>query len=192
MGPDRPWALLLGALGVALLAGCGVSREARASLGAGRQAVAQGAFREALEHLRTATRLAPDFAPAQLAQGEAAEVLGEFEEALGAYRLAVGLSPSTTTQLRLGEMADRMGRMELATQSLDGAYGSWRERAWYGLKVGLMSFVACVPKHWTSVSALLTQCLPEAFRTGRAYFRASRESVPEYIFRILVEAEIGR
>ena len=83
MGPDRPWALLLGALGVvALLAGCGVSREARASLGAGRQAVAKGAFREALEHLRTATRLAPDFAPAQLAQGEAAEVLGEFEEAL--------------------------------------------------------------------------------------------------------------
>src|SRR2546422_2161458 len=78
MGPARPWALLLGALGVvALLVGCGASREARASLGAGRQAMAQGAFREALEHLRTATRLAPNFAPAQLALGEAAEALGD-------------------------------------------------------------------------------------------------------------------
>jgi len=189
MGPDRPWALLLGALGVvALLAGCGASREARASLGAGRQAMAQGAFREALEHLRTATRLAPNFAPAQLALGEAAEALGEFEEALGAYRVAAGLSPSTATRLRLGEMADRMGQMDLAIQSLDGAYGSWRKHAWYGFKVGLVSFVACVPTHWPSASALLTQCLPESFRTGRAYFRASRESVPEYIFRILVEA----
>lgn len=189
MGPVRPWALLLGALGVVgLLAGCGVSREARASLGAGRQAVAQGAFREALDHLRIATRLAPDFAPAQLAQGEAAEVLGEFEEALGAYRLAAGLSPSTATRLRLGEMADRMGQMELAVQSLDGAYGAWREHAWYGLKVGLISIVACMPKHWPSISAPWTQCLPESFQTGRAYFRASRESVPEYIFRILVEA----
>jgi tetratricopeptide (TPR) repeat protein len=188
MGPDRPWALLVGALGVALLAGCGVSREARASLGAGRQAAAQGAFREALDHLRTATRLAPEFAPAQLAQGEAAEVLGEFEEALGAYRLAAGLSPSTTTWLHLGEMADRMGRVELAVQSLDGAYGSWREHGWYGLKVGLLSIVACMPKHWPSLSAPWTQCLPESFRTGRAYYRASRESVPEYVFRILVEA----
>src|SRR3989454_12448307 len=124
MGPDRPWALLLGALGVALLAGCGVSRDARASLGAGRQAVAQGAFREALEHLRTATRLAPDFAPAQLAQGEAAEVLGEFEEALGAYQLAAALSPSTATRLRLGAVADGMGRGEVAVQAPDRAHGS--------------------------------------------------------------------
>src|SRR3989442_10415746 len=136
MGPDRPWALLLGALGVALLAGCGVSRDARASLGAGRQAVAQGAFREALEHLRTATRLAPDFAPAQLAQGEAAEVLGEFEEALGAYQLAAALSPSTATRLRLGAVADGMGRGELAVQSLDGRYGSLGERPWEAVQGG--------------------------------------------------------
>src|SRR2546426_8964529 len=157
MGPARPWALLLGALGVvALLAGCGASREARASLGAGRQAMAQGAFREALEHLRTATRTAPDFAPAQLALGEAAEVLGEFEEALGAYRLAAGLSPSTTTRLRLGEMADRMGQMELATQSLDGAYGSWGGPPGDGVKGRLISLRALLPTHWTRGSALFT------------------------------------
>jgi hypothetical protein len=32
------------------------------------------------------------------------------------------------------------------------------------------------------------QCLPAAAQTGRAHFRASRERVPEYVFRILVEA----
>src|SRR2546426_9292085 len=165
MGPDRPWALLLGALGVvALLAGCGVSREARASLGAGRQAVTKGAFREALEHLRTATRLAPDFAPAQLAQGEAAEVLGEFEEALGAYQLAAALSPSTATRLRLGAMADGMGRVELAVQSLDGAYGSWGGHAWDRLEGGLMSIVARMPKHRPRLPAPWTPGLPRAFR----------------------------
>src|SRR5256712_13667851 len=106
MGPDRPWALLLEAVGVvALLAGCGVSRDARASLGAGRQAVAQGAFREALEHLRTATRLAPDFAPAQLAQGEAAEGFGGFEEALGADQRAPGPSTSPAHTARLVAVA---------------------------------------------------------------------------------------
>src|SRR3989449_10429769 len=162
MGPDRPWALLLGALGVALLAGCGVSRDARASLGAGRQAVAQGAFREALEHLRTATRLAPDFAPAQLAQGEAAEVLGEFEEALGAYQLAAALSPSTATRLRLGAVADGMGRVELAVQSLDGAYGPGRGHAVYRARGGPQAPVCCMPKDWAGVSAPLTQRLPRA------------------------------
>src|SRR5438034_9817309 len=98
--------------------------------------MAQGTFREALEHLRTATRLAPNFAPAQLALGEAAEALGEFEEALGAYRVAAGLSPSTATRLRLGELADRMGQMDLAIQSLRGASGSWRKPASGGLEVG--------------------------------------------------------
>src|SRR2546429_5290854 len=165
MGPDRPWALLLGALGVvALLVGCGASREARASLGAGRQAMAQGAFREALEHLRTATRLAPNFAPAQLALGEAAEALGEFEEALGAYRVAVGLSPSTATRLRLGEMADRMGQMELAIQSLDGAYGSGGKHAGDGVQVRPTALLARVPAHRPSAPAPFTPCLPPSFR----------------------------
>src|SRR2546427_2947059 len=160
MGPDRPWALLLGALGVALLAGCGVSRDARASLGAGRQAVAQGAFREALEHLRTATRLAPDFAPAQLAQGEAAEVLGEFEEALGAYQLAAALSPSTATRLRLGAVADGMGRGELAVQSLDGAYGSGRQHAWDGREGGPISLRGRLPKPLPSIPPPCAPFLP--------------------------------
>ena len=67
----RPWAQTLSALGLlVLLAACGMSQGARAALDAGLQAREQGALREALEHFRSATRLAPDSAAAQLALGE--------------------------------------------------------------------------------------------------------------------------
>ena len=74
-GSGRHRAQLLGVLGLlALLAGCGASREARASLKAGQRAMAQRAFREALEHFRTSTAQAPGSAAAHLGRGEAAEV----------------------------------------------------------------------------------------------------------------------
>jgi tetratricopeptide (TPR) repeat protein len=82
-----------------------------------------------LEHDRTATRLAPDSATAQLALGEAAQALGEFDEALSAYQAAARRSPSSRTWLRLGGMADRMGRVDVAMQSLEQAYGPWRKHA---------------------------------------------------------------
>jgi len=189
VGRVRLWAQTLSALGLlALLAACGMAHGARAALDAGLKAREQGALREALEHFRYATRLAPDSAPAQLALGEAAEVLGQFDEALVAYQAAARRAPSTTTWLRLGVMADRMGHVDLAILSLEGAYGPWREHAWRGLKVGATTLAACVPKAWPSISAVWGQCLPAAAQTGRAYFRASRERVPEYVFRILVEA----
>ena len=188
VGCARPLALALGALGLlTVLAGCGTSRDARAALDAGRHATEQGSLREALEHFRTATRLAPDSAAAQLALGEAAETLGEFDEALSAYQAAARRSPSTTTWLRLGEIADRMGHVDLAIQSLEGASGPWHEHVWLGLKVGAATLAACVPRAWASISAPWGECLPAAVGTGRAYFRASQESVPEYGFRILVE-----
>ena len=46
---------------------------------------------------------------AQLAPGEAAEALEEFDEALSAYQAAARRAPFTTTWLRLGEIADRIG-----------------------------------------------------------------------------------
>src|SRR5437879_9461645 len=128
MGCARPWMPVLGVLGLVLMpAGCGTSRQAGAAVDAGRRAMEQGDLREALEHCRTATRLAPDSAAAQLALGEAAETLGEFDEALSAYQAAARRSPSTTTWLRLGEIADRMGHVDLAIQSLEGASGPWHE-----------------------------------------------------------------
>ena len=67
-----------------------------------------------------------------------AEALGEFDEALSAYQAAARRALSTRTWLRLGEMADRMGQGELAIQSLEQAYGRWREHASLGLKVGVV------------------------------------------------------
>src|SRR5947208_6185785 len=94
MGCARPWVPALGALGlIALLAGCETSRQAGAAVDAGRRATEQGDLPVALEHYRTATRLAPDSATAQLALGEAAEALGEFDEALSAYQAAARRSP---------------------------------------------------------------------------------------------------
>ncbi len=192
MGCARPWAPTLGALGlVALLAGCGTSQQAGAAVDAGRRATKQGDLLEALEHYRTATRLAPDSASAQFALGEAAETLGEFDEALSAYQAAARRSPSTRTWLRLGEMADRMGRVDVAIQSLEQAYGPWRKHASIGLEGGAVMFATCVPKVWPRVSEVWTLCLPAASRMGRASFRSSREMIPQYVFRVLVEAGRG-
>src|SRR5256885_1734752 len=67
MGCARPWMPVLGVLGLVLLpAGCGTSRQAGAAVDAGRRAMEQGDLREALEHYRTATRLAPGSATAHL------------------------------------------------------------------------------------------------------------------------------
>jgi tetratricopeptide (TPR) repeat protein len=165
-----------------------MSPQARAAIDAGRHSTERGNLFEALEHYRTATRLAPDSATAQLALGEAAEALGEFDEALSAYQAAARRAPSTTTWLRLGEMADRMGQVDVAIQSLERAYGPWRQHAALGLKAGVTRLATCVPGHWPSASALWTVCLPSATRAGRVTFHSSREWVPEYVFRILIEA----
>ena len=165
-----------------------MSRQAGAAVDAGHRSAEQGDLLQALEHYRTATRLAPDSATAQLALGEAAEALGEFDEALSAYQAAARRAPSTTTWLRLGEMADRMGQVDVAIQSLERAYGPWRAHASLGLKIGVVMLVTCVPSHWPSLSALWSVCLPSATRLGRATFRSSQEVVPEYVFRIMVEA----
>jgi tetratricopeptide (TPR) repeat protein len=157
-------------------------------LDAGRRATDQGGLLEALEHYRSATRLAPDSATAQLALGGAAEALGEFDDALSAYQAAAQRSPSTRTWLRLGQIADRMGQVDLAIQSLEQGYGPWRAHASLGTKVGLVMLVACVPRHWPSIPEPWTMCLPSATQIGREYFRTSREMVPQYVFRVRVEA----
>src|SRR5881628_3484603 len=133
-----PWAQTLSALGLlALLAACGMSHGARAALDAGLKAREQarcpprgpGALPQRNGSL-------PDSAPAQVALGEVAEVLGEFDEALVAYQAAARRTPSTTTWLRLGEIADRMKHVDLAILSLEGAYGPWREHACWRLLTG--------------------------------------------------------
>src|SRR5256885_9552439 len=84
---------------IVLCAGCGPSRATRTSMQEGQRAMAARAFRPALAHFRTAAAAAPDYAPAQLARGQAAETLGEFDEALEAYRAAAGLAAANRVAL---------------------------------------------------------------------------------------------
>src|SRR5712692_10131922 len=56
-------------------------------------------------------------------------------------------------------MADRMGHVDLAILSLEGAYGPWREHAWRELKVDAPTLAACVPKAGPSISAVWGQRL---------------------------------
>src|SRR4030095_9303120 len=179
----------VGALGlVVLLAGCGMSGQARAAFEAGRQNSNQGAYREALAHFRDATRLAPDSTEAQPALGETAEILGEFDQALSAYQAAARRSPSPKTWARVGRMADRMGNVNLAIQALEAAYGPWRQHAWEGAKVGAAAFGFCTSSVWPAVWMMWTHCIPAANKYGSRASSASRDRVPQEVFSVLVEA----
>jgi len=170
-----------------LLAGCGVSRETRASLDAGHHAMAAKAFREALNHFRMAVAYAPDHAAAHVARGDAAEALGEFDEALDAYRTAARLAPSAHHRLRLGSTAARAGQLDVAAEALQGADGPWRQHALVGVAVGAATLAVCVPQHWPHVVQLWKICRPGALSAGRAAEASSRERVASYRFEILVE-----
>jgi tetratricopeptide (TPR) repeat protein len=175
-------------LALTLLAGCAGSREARASLEAGRRAVAAKSFRQALDHFRTAVAQAPDLAAAHVARGDAAEALGEFDEALAAYRAAVRLAPSPHTRLRLGNVAARAGQLDLAAQSLDGADGPWRQHVLIGVAIGAARMAVCTPQHWPQVGLLWKVCVSEALEAGQAARASSSERVASYRFELLVEA----
>jgi tetratricopeptide (TPR) repeat protein len=169
---------------LALAAGCGPSRTARISLEEGRRAMAAQALRPALAHFRAAVSDAPDYAPAHLARGHAAEALGEFDEALDAYRAASTLAPRH--RLAFGAMAERMGQDALALQALDGADGPWRQHAVAGAVSGLATLLVCLPEYWPQLGAMWGICLPSSVTQGRGMFEASRDSVAAYRFQILV------
>jgi tetratricopeptide (TPR) repeat protein len=175
-------------LALMLLAGCAGSREARASLDAGRRAVAAKSFREALGHFRTAVAQAPDLAAAHAARGDAAEALGEFDEAIAAYRTAVQLAPSPHTRVRMGNVAARAGQLDLAAQSLDGADGPWRQHVLVGFVVGAARMAICAPRHWPQAGRLWKVCMSDALEAGQAARASSRERVASYRFELLVEA----
>src|SRR5262245_28558310 len=179
----------VGALGlVVLLAGCGMSWEARKSVELGWHYMNQNAIREALASFRDAARLSPDSAEVQLALGEAAEVLGEFDQALSAYEAAARRSPSTKTWVRVGRMADRMGNVNLAVQALEAGYGPWRHHAWEATKIGAATFGFCTSSVWPAFWLMWTHCVPAASAYGNHAFTSSSERTPEEVFSILVEA----
>jgi tetratricopeptide (TPR) repeat protein len=175
-------------LALALLAGCGTARQARISLDAGRDAMAARSFHVALAHFRAAVAHAPDLAAAHAARGDAAEALGEFDEALDAYRTAARLAPTVEHRVRLGALAARVGQFELATQSLDGVEGPWRQHALVGIGMGAGTLALCMPRYWPQVLPLWSMCLTHALEAGQSARVASRERVASDRFALLVEA----
>src|SRR2546429_5011189 len=109
--------------------GCGDVARASAALAAGRAAAERKASRDALAHYRVASTASPAGAGAHVARGELAEMLGEYDEALAAFQQAAVIAPSADASLRLGATADRLGRADLAVQTLEAASGPWRQHA---------------------------------------------------------------
>jgi tetratricopeptide (TPR) repeat protein len=183
---------LCGALGtvVALervLPNCGGAARAGVALTAGRGAAERRALREALGHYRAAAAAAPDLAGAHVARGEVAEMLGEYDEALAAFQRAAAIEPSLNTSLRIGAAADRLGRGDLAVQTLEGAYGPWRHHAGAGVRAAAANFAACAPVSWANPVRLWHACVTASRDAYDFSFEASREAVPRWVFRILVE-----
>jgi tetratricopeptide (TPR) repeat protein len=183
----EPVCTALGAAGLPQVTSCAGVGETRAALAAGRQAAQRKAFREALGHYRAAVTIAPEHAGAQVARGEVAEILGEYGEALEAFQRAAVVTPGNGVRLRIGATADRLGRTEVALQALEGAQGPWRQHAAAGGHAAALRLAGCVPIHWASPGSLWSTCVGGARATYDTYFEASRESVPRWIFRMLVE-----
>ncbi len=166
---------------------CASVAAARAALAAGRAAAERKALRDALGHYRAAVAAAPDAAAAHAARGETAEMLGEYEEALAAFERAAALAPSIEASLHVGATADRLGRADLAVRTLEGAYGPWRRHAAKGARTAAAAFLGCAPVYWTSPGQLWTACVAGSRLAYTRTFEASREVVPRWVFRILVE-----
>ncbi len=168
---------------------CGRPAQASREIGAGRAAAHRREYREALRHYRVAAAVAPDLPGAHVARGQVAEMLGEYEEALGAYQRAAAIAPSTDTSRRVGAAAERLSRVDLAVQTLEGAraYGPWREHAAAGARAAAATFAACAPVNWSNPVRLWHTCVYGSQDAYDFAFAASREVVPRWVFRILVE-----
>src|SRR2546422_708158 len=169
-----------------VLPSCGGPAEAGGALPAGRGAAARAAVREALGHCRGPTAAAPDLVRAHVARGDVAEMLGEYDEALAAFQRAAAIEPSEDTSLRIGAAADRLGRVDLAVQTLEGAYGPWRRHAGAGARAAATNFATCAPVSWANPARLWHMCVNGSRDAYDFSFETSRETVPRWVFRILL------
>lgn len=170
------------------LAPCRLEAAARQAIGAGRRALAGGDLDGALARFREATAHAPTRAEAHVLRGGVAEALGELDEAYTAFATAVRLVPSPSHHVRLGALADRLGRVDVAVRSLEAGYGAWRDHAVVAVKVGAAVLGVCFASSWPNVPAIAWTCPAEVRRAAGRAFTASSEQVPQYVLRILVEA----
>ncbi len=169
-----------------VLPACGGPAQASVALTAGRAATDRRALREALGHYRVATAAAPELVRAHVARGDVAEMLGEYDEALVAFQRAAAIEPSEDTSLRIGAAADRLGRVDLAVQTLEGAYGPWRRHAGAGARAAATNFATCAPVSWANPARLWHMCVNGSRDAYDFSFETSRETVPRWVFRILL------
>jgi len=172
-----------------ILPACAGPAKAGVALRAAQAAVHRHAFREALEQYRVAAVAAPDVLVAHVGHGEAAEILGEYDEALAAFQRATALAPSADTSRRVAGVAERLGRVDLAVQSLgttDGP-GPWREHASVGVRSAAAHVVTCLPMHWPNPVRVWQMCVAGAREAYGFSYDASHGAVQRWVFRVLVE-----
>lgn len=170
-----------------VLPSCAAPARASRALTAGRASAQRRAFREALDHYRAAAAAAPDLPGAHVARGQTAELLGEYDEALAAFQRAAAIAPSPDTSMRVGATAERLGRVDLAVQTLESAYGPWRRHAAAGARAAATNFAVCAPVSWANPVRLWHTCVSGSRDIYAFAFEASRETLPRWVFRLLVE-----
>jgi tetratricopeptide (TPR) repeat protein len=159
---------------------------ANRALAAGRTAAQRRAFQEALGHYRAAVVDAPGLRPAHIARGDMAHTLGEYEEALSAFQQAAAIAPSADTAVGIAAAAERLGRLDVAVQALESASARWRQQAGAAARAAATNFLACAPANWKNPAQLWQTCFGS--RDAYAYsVDASRELVPRWVFRLLIE-----
>jgi len=170
-----------------VLSVCSGPARASRELAAGHAAKNRRAFREALVHYREAATAAPDLPAAHVARGEIAQMLGEHEEALGAFQLAAAIAPSAETDVKIGLAAERLGRVDVAMQTLDNAPEPWHQHAVLGARAAVVNFVTCAPVNWKNPARLWQTCVSASREANGNSVQRSREIVSRGIFRRLVE-----
>jgi tetratricopeptide (TPR) repeat protein len=136
-----------------------------------------------------AAAASPQLADVHMAQGEAAETLGEYEEARAAYRRALEAKPTPQARVRLGMTAEALGETDAAVHALQGAYGTWEDHARVAGRGAGLAFGACAPGHWSNPTGMWHTCVGGARAAWHRWLEASRERVPSYVFRVLVDAD---
>jgi tetratricopeptide (TPR) repeat protein len=170
-----------------IIPACAAPAKAGVALRAGRAAVHRHAFREALGHYRAAAAAAPDVLAAHVGHGEVAEILGEYDEALVAFQRAAALAPSPDTTRRVAGVAERLGRVDVALQSVGSAHGPWRQHASVGVRSAAAHVATCLPLHWPNPVRIWQACVAGAREAYGFSYDASHGSVARWVFRVLVE-----
>jgi tetratricopeptide (TPR) repeat protein len=176
---------LLAGLGPALLLLLAWAADAGAAppLDAGRRALARGELHEALAHFRTASATAPASATVHANRGHVAELMGEFDEALEAYQTAARLRPEPRMHHRVGALAERIGRDDLAVEALTTSLASpLLDRVRGALRDGVSAWADCFAR----AQAWLL-CTAASLRVTVAEFLRYPGAAAEHLLQILVE-----